>query len=271
MRATIAIFATLLAAGGAFAQQFGSGPFSREEAEVLSTVWPEIREAAEFEDINWRAYGLSRAPGDTQARRLMATHWDELRRAGRFDDIDWQATAGYRTSSSNVFADDDEAGPFTSREAELMSRVWPEIRQAAAFEDIDWQRLGLPGAPGNRDARRLMATHWDSLRREERFTDIDWRDADWQRDRPTARVWQRDDSSLSNPFTRQEAAEMSRVWPEIREAGAFDDIDWQGIGLARAPGDRQARRLMADHWDSLRREADFEDIDWDELTRYHDR
>jgi hypothetical protein len=54
---------------------------------------------------------------------------------------------------------------------------------------------------------------------------------------------------------------MSRVWPRIREATAYDDIDWRAIGI-REPGDRDAHRLMAGHWGQLREAAEFEDIDW---------
>jgi hypothetical protein len=62
----------------------------------MSAVWPEIREAESFEQIDWRAAGLGVAPGDARARRLMAAHWGTLREAARFSDIDWEATIGYR-------------------------------------------------------------------------------------------------------------------------------------------------------------------------------
>ncbi|MEO8464985.1 MAG: hypothetical protein ABI640_06560 [Gammaproteobacteria bacterium] len=67
------------------------GPFTREEARDLRAVWGTIRDAASFYDINWRAVGLGRAPGDRQARRFMAQDWGSLRRAERFDDINWRA------------------------------------------------------------------------------------------------------------------------------------------------------------------------------------
>ena len=174
MRITIAIFATFLATVGAFAQQPQTGPFTRQEAELMSAVWPEIRQAAAFEEINWQAVGLTRPPGDREARRVMANHWDALRSAVSFDDIDWQTTTGYAASRPSRFAHQEQVGPFTSQEAELMSAVWPEIRQAATFEEIDWRSVGLPGAPGDRDARRVMATHWDSLRSAAEFDNIDW-------------------------------------------------------------------------------------------------
>jgi hypothetical protein len=68
-----------------------AGPFTREEARALRNVWPTIREAANFYDINWRSVGLARAPGSRQARRFMADDWGSLRRAAQFDDIDWRA------------------------------------------------------------------------------------------------------------------------------------------------------------------------------------
>ena len=74
---------------------FDDSPFTREEAAAMSRAWGQIRSAARFEDINWRAAGLSGAPGDRDARRLMARHWGQLREAGRFEEIDWQATTGY--------------------------------------------------------------------------------------------------------------------------------------------------------------------------------
>lgn len=62
----------------------------------MSRVWGEIRKAARYEDINWRAIGFLSPPGDHEARRLMSRDWGRLRKAERFDDIDWQAETGYR-------------------------------------------------------------------------------------------------------------------------------------------------------------------------------
>ena len=62
----------------------------------MSRAWGQIREAARYEDIDWRAIGFSGAPGDRDARRIMSRYWGQLREAGRFEDIDWQATTGYR-------------------------------------------------------------------------------------------------------------------------------------------------------------------------------
>ena len=67
------------------------GPFTREEARQMRSVWSTIREAANFYDIDWRAMGLARAPGNREARRFMAEDWGSLRRAEQFDDIDWRA------------------------------------------------------------------------------------------------------------------------------------------------------------------------------------
>jgi hypothetical protein len=68
-----------------------TGPFTRQEARALREVWPTIREAANFHDINWHSVGLARAPGDREARRFMADDWESLRRAAQFDDINWRA------------------------------------------------------------------------------------------------------------------------------------------------------------------------------------
>jgi hypothetical protein len=69
------------------------------------------------------------------------------------------------------------------------------------------------------------------------------------------------------PFTRQEAAVMREVWPEIRVAAEFEDINWRSVGLSGAPGDREARRVMSANWESLRTAADFDQIDWDRVGR----
>lgn len=172
MKVTIAILATVLTALGASAQQ-NQSPFNGRDAELMSAAWPQIREAASFEDINWEAVGLDGPPGDRDARRVMASNWGSLRSANRFSDIDWRATTGER-SSSNSDRNRDENGPFTSQEAALMSAAWPEIREAGSFNDINWKSIGLARAPGDRDAREIMETHWDSLRRAANFRDIDW-------------------------------------------------------------------------------------------------
>jgi hypothetical protein len=284
MRLVIAMVMTLLAATAA-AQYRGSfnGPFTGYEAQALSEVWPQIREAARFEDINWRAHGLSAAPGSPEARRLMATNWNDLRRAQRFEDIDWSnyyaaRGDGRRTNRGGQYgnragqADRFErqfpgpfsgVGPFTRDEAVAMGQLWPEIREAARFEDINWRAHGLARAPGNQDARRLMAANWDEIRRASRFEDIDWDRIVDDRDLRTSREYAGGFGNYSgNPFTPEEAAAMSQVWGQIREAAQFSDINWQALGLSGPPGDREARRVMSANWGQLRTAARFEDIDW---------
>ena len=75
---------------------FDDSAFTSEEAAAMSRAWGQLREAASFEDIDWRAIGLSGPPGTRDERRLMARNWGELREAARFEDIDWRATTGYR-------------------------------------------------------------------------------------------------------------------------------------------------------------------------------
>jgi hypothetical protein len=139
----------------------------------MSAVWPNIREAARFEDIDWRSVGLARAPGDWAAQSFVAAHWGALREAARFEDIDWPETAGYRESARNDLSY-RTAGPFTSEEAEALSRVWGEIRKAGNFHDIDWRSVGLKRAPGDSTARNIMETNWGTLRQAATFEDIDW-------------------------------------------------------------------------------------------------
>jgi hypothetical protein len=195
MKATIAIVALLLAAGAGAQWRGSDGPFTRDESDLLAEVWPQIREAARFGDINWRAYGLSRAPGDPEARDMMADNWQELRQARRFDDIDWEDYGGFRDlrSDRDLRGDRDRnrdrrfaggfgggvgdggyGSPFTRDEEAAISSVWGEVRKAAQFDDINWRAVGLSRAPGSRDARRLMAQHWGQLREAARFEDIDW-------------------------------------------------------------------------------------------------
>lgn len=74
MRLAIAILLAVMTGMLAQAQSRdgSTGPFTGYEAETLSEVWPKIREAAHFEDINWQALGLQRAPGSPDAQRLLA-------------------------------------------------------------------------------------------------------------------------------------------------------------------------------------------------------
>ena len=125
------------------------------------------------------------------------------------------------------------------------------------------QHAFAQAAVGDADARRIMAANWDELRREERFESIDWDDVVDQRELPSSRQYAGGFGSASaNPFTREEAATMSRIWPQIRAAAEFDHIDWRSLGLLGPPGDREARRIMATHWGQLREASRFEDIDW---------
>lgn len=194
MKLTIAILAALLLGTSAFAQGRSSasyGPFTDSEAQLLSAVWPEIREAAHYGDINWPAHGLTQAPGNRDVQRLMSANWRELRTASRFEQVDWDRFVGGSSQQSRRNAREGRydpferqypgesggvgAGPFTNAETAVMSQVWAQIREAGSFQDINWRALGVERAPGDRQARSIMANHWGELREAERFEDINWR------------------------------------------------------------------------------------------------
>jgi hypothetical protein len=144
----------------------------------MSAVWPEIREAARFEDIDWRSVGLTRPPGDWAAQSVLAENWSTLRKAAEFEDIDWSAISGNRQWNRNDStyrgSSPFSSSPFTSDEAAALSRVWGEIRKAANFRDINWRAVGLRRAPGDSTARSIMESQWHTLRQAGRFEDIDW-------------------------------------------------------------------------------------------------
>jgi hypothetical protein len=189
MKTTIALLAALWLAPTAFAQgsRAEDSPFTNEEARTMSSVWPEIRKASSYDDIDWRSVGLAEAPGGREAERIMAERWGALREASSFADIDWRETTGYRSRDDDRRADRNDrndrnygdsrggAGPFTADEAREMRRAWPEIRKAGDFDDIDWRSAGLQRAPGNAEARGIMTQYWGTLREAESFDDIDWR------------------------------------------------------------------------------------------------
>src|SRR5690554_2004126 len=103
MRLIVAIVAAVCVMAAVPAQEDNASPFTRWEVEQLSEVWPHIRTAGRFEDINWEAMGFRSAPGDAEARRLMEEHWGELRVAENFQDINWEATTGYRERDEDRF------------------------------------------------------------------------------------------------------------------------------------------------------------------------
>jgi hypothetical protein len=183
MMKLIVVLAAVLTTTAALAQDRGAyrGPFKGVDAQAMIDVWPEIREAAAWDDIDWRAAGLNHAPGDAEAQRIMATHWEELRRAEYFERIEWdeviKSERGRRAKRTDRGNDDSysavETGPFARDEAAIISRLWPRIRDAESYEDIDWRTLGAR-EPGDREARRIMTSHWGRLRQATRFEDIDW-------------------------------------------------------------------------------------------------
>lgn len=183
MKFTIAILATILTATGAFAQDRGGGayygPFTDAEAQLLSAVWPGIREAENYGDINWPAHGLARAPGSREVQRVMSANWPELRTASRFEQIDWDELVEgpapqTRPYDSGGGQSGRGVGPFTSAETAVMRDVWLQIREAGSYEDINWRALGLERAPGDRTAREIMASNWGQFREAARFDDINW-------------------------------------------------------------------------------------------------
>ena len=148
-----------------FEQEFpgpftGYGPFTRDEAGILSSAWPQIRQAVHFDQIRWREYGLTSAPGTSDARRILADNWDEARRQARFEDIDWdeivddrelqpsrQYAGGFAGDPSNLFTRDDAAA---------FSRAWGQIREAAEFTTS----TGVPPACSARPAAARRAASW---------------------------------------------------------------------------------------------------------------
>ena len=182
MKLNLATFMILALSCVGIAQADSSeSPFSPQEARLMSSVWPKIREARDFGDIDWRSVGLAGAPGDSQTRRLLTEHWSELRGAAEFDDIDWRTIGNesHDRSSARGYGEarkeyGEQTGPFTREEARALREIWPKIREAENFADIDWRSVGLARAPGDRDAREFMASQWDSLKRAARFDDIDW-------------------------------------------------------------------------------------------------
>jgi hypothetical protein len=170
-----------------------TGPLTGYEAEAMSDVWPEIRQAQNFEDINWRAHGLNGPPASREAQRFLAANWDELRREQRFENIDWDDYADNRSTRSSrterygrvdggfpEYERDVDGSPFTREETAAMSRAWGQIREAARFEDINWRAAGMSGPPGDREARRVMSRNWGQLREAGRFEDIDWQAAGYR-------------------------------------------------------------------------------------------
>src|SRR5262249_26692913 len=152
-------------------------------------------------------------------------------------------------SAVGIALADSHSSPFSRQDEQLMSSVWPKIREARDFDDIDWKAVGLAGAPGNSNVHRLMADNWSRLRNEPRFDDSDWSDVRDSGNRTSAQRYDED----TGPFTRDEARQLSAVWPTIRKANSFADIDWKAVGMSRAPGDREAQAFATAHWDSLRR------------------
>lgn len=278
MKTIIAITAaTLLTTATLAHAQAVYGPFTDAEAQLLSAVWPEIRAAEDYEDINWPAHGLARAPGSRDVQRRMSTSWDDLRQAQRFEQVDWDnlGNSNSRASRSQRSSDRFEEqfpgpftsyGPFTRDDAEALSSVWPQIREAARFEDINWASQGLARPPGSTDARRLLAANWNQARRESRFENIDWDEIVDDRDLQSNRYAGGFGGQAANPFGREESNVMSQAWGRIRIAAAFTDINWRDVGLSGPPGSREARRIMATHWGQLREAERFEDIDWAATT-----
>ena len=176
MRLAIVILVALLAGTSVQAQGRDgfAGPFTGYEAQQLSEVWSQIRVAAHFEDINWSAHGLNRAPGSPEAQRILSDNWDEYY-GSRNAQSSRTERYGRGDGGSGVY---DEVGyhnsPYTRDEFEAMSEVWSRIRQAARYDDINWRGLGLAGAPGGHDARRLTGKYWNELRKAARFEDINW-------------------------------------------------------------------------------------------------
>lgn len=70
----------------------GNSPIQSQDFQAIAGLWPTIRSAARFEDINWAAHGFPNGPPvspETQA--MLSQQWGVIRNAANLSDVNWQA------------------------------------------------------------------------------------------------------------------------------------------------------------------------------------
>lgn len=81
--------------GGDPAQQsYGDSPFQQSDYQALSSIFPQVRSAANWSDINWDALGGKPQLSDG-VENFIASNWGAIRPAANFGDINWNASAGW--------------------------------------------------------------------------------------------------------------------------------------------------------------------------------
>ncbi len=60
------------------------------DLQILRDVWPQVRSAANWTDINWSAIGMPQGPQLSPAADAAIKHvWPQVHVAARFDDVNW--------------------------------------------------------------------------------------------------------------------------------------------------------------------------------------
>lgn len=76
------------------AMGYGNSPFLQSDYQTLSALFPQIRSAANWSDINWAAHGGKPQLTDG-VENFISSNWSAIRPAANFQDINWNASTGY--------------------------------------------------------------------------------------------------------------------------------------------------------------------------------
>lgn len=73
---------------------YGNSPFLQSDYQKLAALFPQVRSAANWSDINWAAHG-GKPQLTAGVEDFIAANWNAIRPAANFQDINWNASSGY--------------------------------------------------------------------------------------------------------------------------------------------------------------------------------
>jgi hypothetical protein len=73
---------------------YGNSPFLQSDYLTLASLFPKVRSAANWNDINWSAIG-GKPQMSEGVENFIASNWGAIRPAANFSDINWNAGTGW--------------------------------------------------------------------------------------------------------------------------------------------------------------------------------
>jgi hypothetical protein len=129
---------------------YGNSPFLQSDYQKLSALFPQIRSAANWNDINWDVIG-GKPQLTAGVEDFISANWRAIRPAANFQDINWNAGTGYSGGTPIGYKPAERTGmPGVSNYEAFFASPDYQFRQQQGTKNINnWLAARGGGFSGN--------------------------------------------------------------------------------------------------------------------------